>query len=168
MASFTVEGPFRVPTHAGRTGARRVDRKKLRKSGTRRAAGRRGLLCLRHPKPRQDPALRRPHYELVPKRVCFEQHKVNKYDAVLLDVIRGTPVMYFLGTRPRTGSPKRARDFRSRRAAHSARETAQSGLKNISGTREESITIRDVMGAGRSRGAPSKPARGFKKMLSIK
>jgi len=169
VASFTVTGPFEIPTRVGRTGARHVDSRALDEfwevAGCDERIGcyvfgiRSGRGTIPHYVGRTTASF---------EGECFQQHKIGKYNDVLLDTLKGTPVMYFVTLDRGRGRPNETAIFALEERLIALGKQRNPELKNISGTKETAITVHRVMGAGRVQGAPRIPERRFKAMMAIR
>jgi hypothetical protein len=82
---------------------------------------------------------------------CFQAHKVLKYNAVLANVRRGTPIMFFLPlTRTRGRVNASAIDSLEDSLIKIGLER-NDRMTNISGTRGDEIVVHGVWGSGRGR-----------------
>jgi hypothetical protein len=166
MASFTIVGPFVVPVVVGRGGGRVIDRSRLAEFWADANCGRhvgcyvfgirsgRGTL---------------PYYAGRTTNSfegeAFQPHKITKYNEVLIDVVRGTAVMYFAVL-------DRSRGPRNETAVIALEERLiglgmqrNPNMANVSGTREDAIIVHGVMGP--RRGRPTVPASAFKAMMGV-
>jgi hypothetical protein len=96
---------------------------------------------------------------------CFTADKLTKYHYVLMDVARGTPVMYFAVL-------DRARGRRNETAVIALEERLiglgmqrNARMVNVSGTRDDDVVVHGVMGP--RRGRPTVAAGAFKAMMGI-
>ena len=152
MATFEVVGPFPVPTRRTRSGSRVVDEGALGAFWQEARCGERPgcyVFAIRHGRGALPYYAGRTYGRF--DNECFEDHKLRKYDNVLADILRGTPLMFFL-------VHNLARGRVNRTAIASLEDTLiKIGLErndrmtNISGTRTNEIAVRGVWGTGRGR-----------------
>jgi hypothetical protein len=166
MASFTVVGPVLIPVLVGRAGGKSVDRDRLEEfwdgAGCAQRIGcyvfgiRTGPGTLPYYAGRTLNSFR---------NECFTADKLTKYHYVLMNIARGTPVMYFTMldvTRGRTNETA-VRALEERLIGLGMQRNTR--MANVSNTREEDIVVHGVMGP--RRGRPTVPAGGFKAMMGI-
>ncbi len=166
MATFTVVGPAVIPTLSGRGGGRSVDRDGLAEFWETADCGNRigcyvfGIRSGRGTLPYYAGRTRAAF-----ERECFTADKLTKYHYVLTGVARGKPVMFFaildvargrLNTKAVAALEERLIGLGLRR---------NDGMANVSGTREDDLTVRGVMGDGRGR--PTSAASAFRSMMGL-
>lgn len=96
---------------------------------------------------------------------CFQSHKLAKYHKALTSVATGKPVMYFVipGAGKGRLNVTAIKILEERLIGLGVKRNPN--MTNIQGTKKTEIVIKGVMGAGR--GAPSKAASAFRKMVGL-
>ena len=167
MATFDVVGPIVIPTERRRTGTRVIDLDGLGDFWDEAECGDRPgcyVFAIRHGRGTMPYYAGRTFGTL--EGECFEMHKLRKYDRVLADTVRGTPVMYLVPL-------VRTRGRVNETAIESLEDTLiKVGLErndkmaNISGSRTLDIVVRGVWETGR-RGRRSESATKFAETMGI-
>jgi hypothetical protein len=166
MASFTVVGPVVIPVRTGRAGGKSIDRDRLHEfwedAGCAERIGcyvfgiRTGRGTLPYYAGR---TLNSFEYE------CFTADKLTKYHYVLMDVTRGTPVMFFAMldvTRGRRNESA-VRALEERLIGIGTQRNPR--MANVSNTREDDLVVNGVLGP--RHGRPTVAASAFKAMMAI-
>jgi len=97
------------------------------------------------------------------KQEIFQHHKLTRYQQVLADYRRGTPVLFFLIAPTKRGAPNRAHIGELEDFLIQTGQAANPHLMNIRGTKVEEWGIGGVLRSGR--GKPSKEARDFRRLM---
>ena len=169
MATFDVLGPYILPTRSGRAGGRQIaihDRDIREQFWDEVECWDRPgcyVFAIRHGRGITPYYAGRTFGTFYGE--CFQPHKLLKYDRVLSNIRRGTPIMFFLPL-------IRTRGRMNERAIGSLEDTLikiglerNAEMTNISGTHRYEVVVRGVWGTGRGRRA--EPARDFRKMMKL-
>ncbi len=165
MASFSIVGPIDIPTIT-RPGGKAIDRDRLDDFwADANCGGRVGcyVFGIRHGRGTLPYYAGRTMKSFATE--CFQPHKLTKYHDALTHIRRGTPVMYFVVLEATRGRPNRnaIRALEERLIGLGIRRNQQMG--NVSGTREDDIIVRGVMGS--VRGRPTVEAQAFRLMMGL-
>lgn len=95
----------------------------------------------------------------------FTPHKLSKYQKMLCDCRKGTPILFFLLAPSKKGKLNarhvgQLEDFLIQNAA-----IANEDLLNVRGTKQQEWAIAGVL---RGKGKPSRSARAFRKMMKLR
>lgn len=99
------------------------------------------------------------------RQEVFAPHKLSKYQQMLADYQRGTPVLFFLVAPMRKGKPNATHVSELEEFLIQVGVAANENLLNIRGTKEENWGVAGVLRSGI--GKPSKGARQFKSMMKL-
>lgn len=165
MATFTVLGPFIVPTKSGK-GGKSINTTALNTFWTEADCGAKAgcyIFGIRFGRGTVPYYAGRTAKTL--KSECFQSHKLAKYHNALTTVAKGTPVMFFLVPAISKG-PKNLsaiKTLEERLIGLGLKRNAN--MTNIQGTKKDEPVITGVTGGGK--GKPSKSASDFRKMIGL-
>lgn len=96
----------------------------------------------------------------------FTSHKLSKYQEMVCDHRKGTPVLFFLVAPLKKGKPNarhvgQLEDFLIQNAA-----IVNEDLLNVRGTKQQEWGVAGVLRGGK--GKPSKSARAFRQMMKLR
>lgn len=164
MATFTPYGPFALPVEKLKHG-RRIHRKLLEGFwGHNNCGSDVGVyvftLTVQH-------GAAYPYYVGSTKRSfdseCFQPHKIEKFNEVLASY-HGAPKMYFLAL----DGKYNAKAIKSLEIAMIGIGMERNpGMRNVMHTKKDQISVTDVLGARRTKGAGLKAAREFRSAMGI-
>jgi len=96
----------------------------------------------------------------------FTHHKLTRYQLILADYLRGTPILYFLCLPKKAGKPNESHMGQLEKFLIQVGVAANPDLLNIKGTKMEEWGITGVLRGGH--GKPKKSARSFAQMMKIR
>ncbi|HKF53590.1 MAG TPA: hypothetical protein VKB26_14845 [Candidatus Acidoferrales bacterium] len=95
----------------------------------------------------------------------FEYHKLTRYQQVLVDYARGTPVLFFLVAKKKKGKPNNSQISKIEKYLIDLAITANPNLLNQKGTKPPNWGIQGVIRGGK--GKVTAVTKVFRKMLAI-
>jgi hypothetical protein len=166
MASFSVVGPVRIPVFVGRSGGRSVDRDGFMEFwGEAGCADRIGCYVFAIRSGRATLPYYAGRTTNSFQNECFTADKLTKYHYVLVDVARGTPVMYFAVLDQTRGRPNTRAIFALEERLIGLGLRRNEWMANVSNTREDNLVVRGVMGSARGRRPDA--ASSFRAMMGL-
>lgn len=99
------------------------------------------------------------------KQEAFHSHKLSKYQQAMVDIVRGTPVMFFIKYPNKKGKNNNTHIARLEKFLIQTAVLINPDLMNVQGIKAEAWTIKGVIRA--SGGQPTKSAKELRKILKM-